>query len=198
VGGGGRGDDGDEDDEYNAAAAAAAAANNNNNNNNYGNDDDGAAKKARMAAISGRYEAQIKMLSRTISFVWIALARAMRRIQGKGSAKDGGLRKVFTDARQRGRLTSDVYVAVALIESTVYKDPVGAKIFERGAKLFPEDENFILEYIKYLHSRDDTTSGFLQSFYPLDFWILADNPPPQMPSSSLSSASTGSRKSRKT
>jgi cleavage stimulation factor subunit 3 len=109
-------------------------------------------------AVKQVYAARTLILSKTISHVWIALARAMRRIQGKGAVNVGGLRQVFTDARARGKLTSDVYVAVAQIESVVYKDPVGAKIFERGAKLFPEDEAYHLEYIKFLHSRDDTTS----------------------------------------
>ncbi|KAF4950116.1 hypothetical protein FSARC_13300 [Fusarium sarcochroum] len=113
----------------------------------------------RIIAIQKGYSAETQLLSRTISYVWIALARAMRRIQGKGNQSEGGLRKVFTDARQKGRLTSDVYVAVALLESIVYKDPVGAKIFERGARLFPNDEVFMIEYLKYLHSKDDTTNA---------------------------------------
>ncbi|KAM5355684.1 hypothetical protein ACJ41O_002330 [Fusarium nematophilum] len=110
-------------------------------------------------AIQQGFARETQLLSRTISYVWIALARAMRRIQGKGNQSEGGLRKVFTDARQKGRLTSDVYVAVALLESVVYKDPVGAKIFERGARLFPNDEMFMIEYLKYLHSKDDTTNA---------------------------------------
>ncbi|KAF4460836.1 mRNA 3 -end-processing RNA14 [Fusarium albosuccineum] len=113
----------------------------------------------RILAIQKAYSTETQLLSRTISYVWIALARAMRRIQGKGNQSEGGLRKVFTDARQKGRLTSDVYVAVALLESVVYKDPVGAKIFERGARLFPNDEVFMIEYLKYLHSKDDTTNA---------------------------------------
>ncbi|GAO18387.1 uncharacterized protein UV8b_05405 [Ustilaginoidea virens] len=113
----------------------------------------------RIAAIQQAYAAETQLLSKTISYVWIAMARAMRRIQGKGSQTEGGLRKVFTDARQKGRLTSDVYVAVALLESVVYKDAVGAKILERGARLFPNDENFMIEYLKYLHSKDDTTNA---------------------------------------
>lgn len=125
-------------------------------------DEDNTPKRSpteeRILAIQKGYAAETQLLSRTISYVWIALARAMRRIQGKGSQAEGGLRKVFTDARQKGRLTSDVYVAVALLESVVYKDPVGAKIFERGARLFPNDEMFMIEYLKYLHSKDDTTS----------------------------------------
>lgn len=118
------------------------------------------AAEERILAIQKGYAVEGQLLSRTISFVWIAMARAMRRIQGKGNQTDGGLRKVFTDARQKGRLTSDVYIAVALLESVVYKDPVGAKIFERGARLFPNDEGFIIEYLKFLHGKDDTTSKF--------------------------------------
>jgi cleavage stimulation factor subunit 3 len=113
-----------------------------------------------LRAIKQGYAAQTQVLSRTISFVWIALIRAMRRIQGKGKPNTelGGMRQAFQDARHRGRLTSDVYAAVAQLEWTIYKDPAGGKIFDRGAKLFPEDENFTLENIKYLHSRDDFTS----------------------------------------
>ncbi|KAG6027618.1 mRNA 3'-end-processing protein rna14 [Claviceps citrina] len=126
-------------------------------------DEEQAVKKSpteeRIAAIQQAYAAETQLLSKTISYIWIAMARAMRRIQGKGNQTEGGLRKVFTDARQKGRLTSDVYVAVALLESVVYKDPVGAKIFERGARLFPNDEGFMIEYLKYLHSKDDTTNA---------------------------------------
>lgn len=130
---------------------------------NEDNEEDGPKRspiEERILAIQRGYAADTQLLSRTISYVWIALARAMRRIQGKGNQTEGGLRKVFTDARQKGRLTSDVYVAVALLESVVYKDPVGAKIFERGARLFPNDESFMIEYLKYLHSKDDTTSKY--------------------------------------
>lgn len=119
---------------------------------------DDAEKENRMRAIKQGYAARQDLLSKTISHVWIALARAMRRIQGKGGVGIGGLRQVFVEARKRGKLTSDVYVAVALMESVVYRDPVGGKIFERGMTLFPEDEAYLLEYLKYLHSKDDTTS----------------------------------------
>ncbi|KAK3321599.1 hypothetical protein B0H66DRAFT_175913 [Apodospora peruviana] len=118
-------------------------------------------KNSQISAIQQGYAAQTQLLSRTISFVWIALIRAMRRIQGKGKPNTdlGGMRQAFMDARHAGRLTSDVYAAVAQLEWTIYKDPAGGKIFERGAKLFPEDENFTLENIKYLHSREDFTNA---------------------------------------
>jgi cleavage stimulation factor subunit 3 len=134
----------DDDDEPNGAEKAAKET----------------AKQTQIKAVQQGFTAQTQLLSRTISFVWVSLARAMRRIQGKGKPGTplGGMRQVFTDARQRGRLTSDVYVAIAQLEWTVYKEPAGAKIFERGSKLFPEDENFTLQYLKFLHSRDDFTS----------------------------------------
>lgn len=133
-------------------------------------DDDGEAStekpqpdenQEKISALEKGFAAQTELLARTVSFVWIALARAMRRIQGKGTpgAPLGGMRQVFTEARQRGRLTSDVYIAMAQLEWTVYKDPSGGKILERGARLFPEDEYFMLEYLKYLHAKDDTTNA---------------------------------------
>lgn len=117
-------------------------------------------KANRTKAIQRVYEIQTDLISRTISYSWVALMRAMRRVQGKGAVKDavGGSRQIFADARARGRITSDVYVASALIEHHVYKDPAGTKIFERGAKLFPWDTVFILEYLKHLLSIGDTTS----------------------------------------
>lgn len=131
------------------------------NDDGYGEENqsgDDTEKDNRMKAIKHGYAARTDLLSKTISHVWIALARAMRRIQGKGGVGIGGLRQVFVEARKRGKLTSDVYVAVALMESVVYRDPVGGKIFERGMTLFPEDEAYLLEYLKYLHTKDDTTS----------------------------------------
>ena len=121
-------------------------------------------KKAQIKLVQDGSAAQIRILSRTISFAWIALMRAMRRIQGKGKVGDtiGGSRQVFTDARKRGRLTSDVYVASALIEYHCYKDPAATKIFERGMKLFPEDEGFALEYLKHLIAINDITSTLIK------------------------------------
>lgn len=120
-------------------------------------------QQARIQMIQQGYSARNNLLTKTISYVWIALARAMRRVQGKGAPNTpiGGMRQVFTDARARGKLASDVYVAIALMEWKVYKDNAGVKIFERGARLFPEDEYFMVEYLKFLHSRDDFTSTFV-------------------------------------
>ncbi|KAM3081263.1 mRNA 3'-end-processing protein rna14 [Clarireedia jacksonii] len=118
------------------------------------------AKALQLKALKQGYEMQRKLLQRTISFAWIALMRAMRRIQGNGAKSEGGgSRQIFADARARGMLTSEVYVASALIEHHVYKDKSGTKIFERGAKLFPNDELFILEYLKHLISISDITNA---------------------------------------
>lgn len=121
-----------------------------------------AAKSKELEAVKNDYAGRIAFLSKTVSFSWIALMRAMRRIQGKGKPGEiAGSRQIFADARKRGRITSDVYIASALLEYHCYKDPAATKIFERGAKLFPEDEVFALEYLKHLIDINDITSTYL-------------------------------------
>lgn len=124
-------------------------------------------RENQMKAVKQGYAMQTHLISRTLSFAWIALMRAMRRVQGKGKvgAPVGGSRQILNDARVKGKITSDVYVASALIEHNVYKDPAGTKIFERGAKLFPEDEVFVLEYLKHLLSIGDTTSTYMTELH---------------------------------
>lgn len=116
--------------------------------------------QARVDAIKQEINSTIAVLSRTISYVWIGLMRAARRIQGKGATQAIGFRAIFSDARKRGKLTSDLYVETALIEYHCYQDPAGTKIFERGMKLYPEDEVFALEYLKHLIAINDITSKF--------------------------------------
>jgi len=120
-----------------------------------------AQKEQQISAIQAGVRAQIKLVSRTLTYVWIALMRAFRRIQGKGKPgeKLGGMRSIFGEARKRGRLLSDMYAASALTEYHCYKDPAALKIFERGIKLFPDDEVFALEYIKHLISTGDVTNA---------------------------------------
>lgn len=117
-------------------------------------------RAAQMEAVKSMHAVQTTLLTKTISHIWIALIRAMRRIQGKGKVNDpvAGLRGTFADARKRGRINSDVYVACALIEFHCYEVETGKKIFERGLKLFPEDEAFALEYIRHLVANNDHTS----------------------------------------
>lgn len=120
-----------------------------------------AALDAQIKGITNAANAEIHMLKRTLSYAWIALMRTMRRVQGKGApgAAVGGFRGVFGEARKRGKLLSDAYVASALIEHHCYQDPAATKIFERGMKLFPDDENFALEYIKHLVKLNDATNA---------------------------------------
>ncbi|KAI0195051.1 hypothetical protein F4808DRAFT_331915 [Astrocystis sublimbata] len=118
------------------------------------------SKQDRVKAVQDGFAVQIQMLSQQISYLWIALARAFRRFQGQGKSSPAtGLRGIFTEARGKGRLTSEVYIAIALIEWDVYQDPVATKIFERGSRLFPESEHFFVEYLKHLHSRRDFTNA---------------------------------------
>ncbi|EAL92479.1 mRNA 3'-end-processing protein rna14 [Aspergillus fumigatus] len=132
-------------------------------------------KNAQIDAVRKAHAIQIGILSKTISFAWIALMRAMRRIQGKGKpGETPGSRQVFADARKRGRITSDVYIASALIEYHCYKDPAATKIFERGAKLFPDDENFALEYLKHLIDINDIINA--RAVFEMTVRKLASNP----------------------
>ena len=120
------------------------------------------AMQAQIDAVKKGASVQIGLLQKTISFAWVALMRAARRIQGKGlpGERAGGFRVILQEARKRGKITSDVYIESALIEYHCYKDPLATKIFERGIKLFPDDHNFALEYIKHLIAINDITSRF--------------------------------------
>lgn len=116
---------------------------------------------AQLQGITKAANQEIHTLKKTLTYAWIALMRTMRRVQGKGGAKDAaipGFRGVFGEARKRGKLLSDAYVASALIEHHCYQDLAAGKIFERGMKLFPDDENFALEYVKHLVKLNDATS----------------------------------------
>jgi cleavage stimulation factor subunit 3 len=121
---------------------------------------------AQIRGVQAGSKTQNELLKKMVTFTWIALMRAMRRVQGKGKIGDpvGGMRSVFNEARKRGHLTSDVYVASALLEHHCYKDPAATKIFERGVRLYPLDENFALEYLKHLIDINDLTSKLILAF----------------------------------
>jgi cleavage stimulation factor subunit 3 len=124
-------------------------------------------QEVQIKAVQSAGTLQEDLLKRTISYSWIALMRAMRRIQGKGKPADTnspGMRGIFTEARKRGRLVSDFYAATAWMEHHCYKEPAAGKIFHRGSNLFPDDERFALEHIKYLISVQDATSKYLTTF----------------------------------
>jgi cleavage stimulation factor subunit 3 len=158
-------------EHFEAQKAADDAARENAQQNEEADDEDevAAARRAKdkedafnvqLQHMSGGYNVQTQNLKKTLTYTWIALMRAMRRVQGKGGPKEelSGFRGVFTEARKKGKLLSEVYVASALIEHHCYGDPAAQKIFERGMKLFPEDEQFALEYIKHLIKLNDSTS----------------------------------------
>ena len=52
-----------------------------------------------------------------------------------------------------------MYIASALIEYHCYNDPAALKIFERGIKLFPQDEDFALAYLQHLINTNDLTNA---------------------------------------
>ncbi|CAG8942219.1 unnamed protein product [Penicillium salamii] len=132
-------------------------------------------KAAQIDAVRKAHSGHINTLSKTLSFAWISLMRSMRRIQGKGKPGElAGSRQIFAEARKRGRITSDVYIASALMEYHCYKDPAATKIFERGAKLFPEDENFALEYLKHLLDINDVINA--RAVFETTVRKLASNP----------------------
>ncbi|KAF1987593.1 hypothetical protein K402DRAFT_411886 [Aulographum hederae CBS 113979] len=133
-------------------------------------DDAAAAAKARETALNLQLESlragsavQIDLLKKTVTTVWTALMRAWRRVQGKGTGKVGdpvgGMRTIFQEARKRGNLTSDIYTACALMEHYCYMDNKATTIFERGTKLFPDDERFALAYLKHLLAINDPTNA---------------------------------------
>ena len=117
--------------------------------------------EAQIKAVRAAAQQHQETLKRTISYVWVAKLRAFRRVQGQGQPgkPKKGFRGVFAEARPRGQLTSEVYIANALMEWRCYQDPSANKIFERGLKLFPTDEVFALEYIKHLLSNNDDTNA---------------------------------------
>ena len=122
-------------------------------------------KKTQVEIVKAMSSVQVRLLNKTISHAWIALMRAFQRIQGKGKvhAAIGGSRQVFIDARKRGRITSDVWIAAAMLEYHSFEVESAKRIFERGVKLFPEDENFALEYVKHLIATNDHTSKCILS-----------------------------------
>lgn len=113
---------------------------------------------AQIKALQKISKARLEELKRTISFVWVAKMRTFRRVQGQGNPntkRPKGVRGVFGEARPRGQLTSEVYVASALTEWHCYKDASALKIFERGLRLFPADEAFAEAYVRFLIEQKD-------------------------------------------
>lgn len=108
---------------------------------------------------------EVNLYRKTLSHIWIALMRAARRIQGKGKPHTdiGGSRQILTDARKRGRNTSDVWLAAGLLEFHMCEAEASRRILEKGLKLYPDDELYALEYIKHLAANNDHTSELQQN-----------------------------------
>ena len=117
-------------------------------------------KKFQIEEIKKSSAIQVNLFRKTLTHVWIALMRAARRIQGKGKPHTdiGGSRQILTDARKGGRVTSDVWLAAGLLEFHMGEAEASRRILERGAKLYPEDEIYALEYVKHLVANNDHTS----------------------------------------
>lgn len=133
------------------------------------------ATNAKIKFIQDGCAIQIDTLKQHIAHIWVALARSYRRVQGRGRPpKDGpgvGLRGIFMEARQRGNITSAVYTEVSKMEWEIYQEDVATKIFDRGTRLFPEEEQFVVQYLKHLHAKRDFTSKsqFLSSLIQVVF-----------------------------
>lgn len=141
---------------------AAAAVNKQTNGVNAEDDDEPQEKEgvntdeqknAQIESTKKTYAVQVMLTAKTLTHVWIAVLRTMRRTQGQE-----GFRGAFGQARKRGRILADAYVAAALIEFHCYEPKTATRIFERGLKLFQENEIFTLEYLKHLVAINDHTS----------------------------------------
>jgi cleavage stimulation factor subunit 3 len=122
--------------------------------------EDDQKKQVSISIVKTMNTVQTSLLNKTISHAWIALMRCMQRMQGKGKvgAAIGGSRQIFTESRKRGRITSDVWIAAAMLEFHAFDGESAKRIFERGMKLFPDDERYALEYVKHLIATNDHTS----------------------------------------
>lgn len=139
------------------------------------------AMEDEIKAVQSQLNNQVETIKKTISATWIALMRAMRRIQGKGNPPKGdgskepgyGFRGAFAEGRTHmGQQTSDFFIEAGLMEHYIYHDPAGTRILEKGVKLFPDDENMALAFMKHLIDKDDVTSMSISFDPPL---LTADN-----------------------
>ena len=121
-------------------------------------------KTQKIQLVKAMHEVQTQILSRTITYAWIALMRAVQRMQGKGDQKTAvkGSRGIFLELRKRGRYNYEIFIAAALLEYHANSDSATAnRLFDRGVKLYPHEENIALAYIRWLTSVNDHTSTLL-------------------------------------
>jgi cleavage stimulation factor subunit 3 len=119
-------------------------------------------RETELKGVQEKYNVQLHELRRLTTAAWVALIRAMRRIQGKGKPGQSdlpGSRGILSETRKRGNITSDLYIQCALTEWYCYKDPAALRLFDKGLTLYPTDEVFALEYIKHLIAQSDVTNA---------------------------------------
>lgn len=83
--------------------------------------------------------------------MFIQYMRFCRRIEGIAAA-----RKAFIAAAKREDCDHRVFVAAALMELRLNKEPqIASRIFNNGLKKFSKNADFMMEYIKFLHQIND-------------------------------------------
>ncbi|KAF7724317.1 mRNA 3'-end-processing protein rna14 [Apophysomyces ossiformis] len=94
---------------------------------------------------------QVDVIAKSCSLVWINYMQFARRTEGIKVA-----REVFSKARRATNRTYHVFVASALMEYHNSKNPtIAGKIFGLGIKIFPEDPDYICEYLDFLIQMND-------------------------------------------
>lgn len=92
------------------------------------------------------YKQALERCSNDITLVYIHFMRFMRRTKGLDAA-----RKIFKMGREDSRTTYHLYIAAANMEYFCTKDKqVAFKIFQLGAKKFPNLTEYMLLFIKFM------------------------------------------------
>ncbi|KAL2920081.1 hypothetical protein HK105_200147 [Polyrhizophydium stewartii] len=106
--------------------------------------------------VETRRERRVAQIRAAVGLVWVVYMRFARRQQNIKAA-----RQVFSRARKSPLITYHVYVASALMEYHLNKDPeVAGKIFELGMRTFSNPEQadasgYVLHYIDFLIGLND-------------------------------------------
>ncbi|ORY94721.1 hypothetical protein BCR43DRAFT_494490 [Syncephalastrum racemosum] len=94
---------------------------------------------------------QIDEVARASALVWVNYMAFARRTEGIVAA-----RGIFSRARRAANHTHHIFTASALMEYHNSKDAVVAgRIFSVGLKMFPNDPNYVSQYLDFLIERND-------------------------------------------
>lgn len=96
---------------------------------------------------------QLDIQAKTMTHAYISYMKAVMRMEGITQA-----RQIFSECRRATYATYHIYVASAMMESHDGRDDIAIKIFEIGAKRYPNAE-FIREYLGFLISHNDDTNA---------------------------------------